>query len=195
MRDWVGWHEAYDDPSSPLAARLIQVRGHLSQAIDRARAGPVRLISLCAGQGRDVIGVLPGHPRRSDVHALLVELDQDNAALARDHAAAAGLSQVQVRQADASLAGSFADALPADILLLCGIFGNVSSADIKRTAEAAPGPVRAGRHRDLDPAPPAAGSDPEDPRLVRGQRLRRGRVRRARHRQPHRGRGLQAQPG
>jgi len=138
VRDWVGWHEAYDDPSSPLAARLIQVRGHLSQAIDRARAGPVRLISLCAGQGRDVIGVLPGHPRRSDVHALLVELDQDNAALARDHAAAAGLSQVQVRQADASLAGSFADALPADILLLCGIFGNVSSADIKRTAEAAP---------------------------------------------------------
>lgn len=31
-----------------------------------------------------------------------------------------------------------ADALPADVLLLCGIFGNVSDADIERTAQAAP---------------------------------------------------------
>jgi hypothetical protein len=138
VRDWIEWHAAYDDPSSPLAARLNQVRAHLSEAIDRAPAGPVRLISLCAGQGRDVIGVLPGHQRRPDVHALLVEFDQDNVALALGRAAAAGLSQVEVRRADASLTASFADALPADILLLCGIFGNVSSADIRRTAEAAP---------------------------------------------------------
>jgi hypothetical protein len=31
---------------------------------------------------------------------------------------------------------SFADALPADVLLLCGIFGNLSDEDIKRTIEA-----------------------------------------------------------
>ena len=33
---------------------------------------------------------------------------------------------------------NYADALPADVLLLCGIFGNVSDADIERTATAAP---------------------------------------------------------
>lgn len=33
----------------------------------------------------------------------------------------AGLSQVEVREADASLVAGFADALPADVLLLCGI--------------------------------------------------------------------------
>jgi hypothetical protein len=33
---------------------------------------------------------------------------------------------------------NYADALPADVLLLCGIFGNVSDADIQRTAQAAP---------------------------------------------------------
>jgi hypothetical protein len=33
---------------------------------------------------------------------------------------------------------SFADALPAAVLLLCGIFGNVSDRDIQRTVEAAP---------------------------------------------------------
>jgi hypothetical protein len=43
-----------------------------------------------------------------------------------------------VRQADASQAASFADALPADVLMLCGIFGNVSDQDIERTIAVAP---------------------------------------------------------
>ena len=146
MRDWVAWHEAYDDPSSSLSARLRRVRWHLSRALDQAPDGPVRLVSLCAGQGHDVLGVLPGHPRREDVRALLVESDARNAGLARRRAAAAGLPRVEVRQADASRVGSFADALPADVLLLCGIFGNVSDQDIRRTIEAAPARV--------PPAPP-----------------------------------------
>jgi hypothetical protein len=33
------------------------------------------VISLCAGQGRDLLGVLADHPRREDVRARLVELD------------------------------------------------------------------------------------------------------------------------
>lgn len=138
MRDWVAWHEAYDDPSSPLSARLRRVRWHLSRALDQAPLGPVRLVSLCAGQGHDVLGVLPAHPRREDVRAVLVESDARNAGLARQRAADAGLPGVEVRQADASRVASFADALPADVLLLCGIFGNVSEPDIRRTAEAAP---------------------------------------------------------
>ncbi len=160
MKDWVDWHAAYDDPSSSLSARLRQVRLRLSEAIDRVPAGPVRLVSLCAGQGRDVIGVLPGHPRRDDVHAVLIEADPRNAGLARRAAAQAGLPQVEVREADAAAVGSFADALPADVLLLCGIFGNISDEDIKCTVEAASAMCRSGatviwtRHRrppDLTP--------------------------------------------
>ena len=73
MKDWVAWHAAYDDLSSPLSFRLRCVQSHLSDAIDRAPAGRVQLVSLCAGQGRDVIGVLAHHHRRGDVHAVLVE--------------------------------------------------------------------------------------------------------------------------
>jgi hypothetical protein len=133
----VAWHEAYDDPSSALSARLQLVQAHLAGAIDRAPAGPVRLVSLCAGQGHDVIGVLRDHRRREDVSAVLVEADRDNADVAREHAAGAGLAQVDVRHADASRVPSFADALPADVLMLCGIFGNVSEPDIERTIAAA----------------------------------------------------------
>ena len=160
MRDWAAWHEAYDDPSSFLNVRLRMVRQRLSEAIGAAPEGPVRLVSLCAGQGRDVIGVLPGHPRRDDVHAVLVESDPRNAEAARRAAAQAGLRQVEVREADAAAVASFADALPADVLLLCGIFGNVSDEDIKFTVEAASAMCRPGgtviwtRHRrapDLTP--------------------------------------------
>jgi hypothetical protein len=114
------------------------VRWHLSRAIDQAPARPLRLVSLCAGQGRDVLGVLPGHPRRDDVSAVLVEFDAHNAGVARHRAAEAGLHQVEVRQADASRVEAFADALPADVLLLCGIFGNISDSDVNRTIKAAP---------------------------------------------------------
>jgi hypothetical protein len=160
MRDWADWHAAYDDPASFLSLRLRQVQQRLSEAIGQAPAGRVRLVSLCAGQGRDVIGVLPGHPRGDDVHAVLVENDPRNAEVARRDAAQAGLRQVEVREADAAAVTSFADALPADVLLLCGIFGNVSDEDIKFTVEAAPAMCRPGgtviwtRHRrspDLTP--------------------------------------------
>jgi len=138
VRDWVEWHQAYADPASGLSARLRSVQRHLSLAIGQTLRRPVRLVSLCAGQGHDVIGVLPGHPLRHHVTAVLVEADARNAALARCRAAAAGLDQVRVREADASRPDAFADALPADVLLLCGIFGNVSDTDIERTTAAAP---------------------------------------------------------
>jgi hypothetical protein len=137
VKDWVDWHRQYEDPSSAISMRLECVRQHLSEALEHAPAGPVQLISLCAGQGHDVLGVLPSHPRRDDVRALLVEADSHNAQVASERAAAAGLTQVQVRQGDAGSVASFGDALPADVLLLCGIFGNVSDSDIRRTAEAA----------------------------------------------------------
>jgi hypothetical protein len=120
----------------------------------------VSLVGLCAGQGHDVIGVLPRHPRRDDVRAVLVESDERHAGLARRAAAGQSLAQVEVRRADASLVASFAGVLPADVLLLCGIFGNVSDRDIKRAVQAAPALCRAGatviwtRHRrppDLTP--------------------------------------------
>ncbi len=104
MRDWASWHDAYDDPASALSTRLALVQAHLSHALAMAPAGPIRVVSLCAGQGRDVIGVLPGHPRRDDVSALLVESDPRNAQVASDRAAAAGLANVTVwRQTPGSL--------------------------------------------------------------------------------------------
>jgi hypothetical protein len=133
--DWEAWHSSYEDPDSELGRRLALVRAQLRGALDRARPGPVRLISVCSGQGHDVIGVLAEHPRRADVSARLVELDLQNVLIAQRAAGSVGLDAVEVLAADASLTDSYEGAAPADVILVCGVFGNISMADIDNTIE------------------------------------------------------------
>jgi hypothetical protein len=132
-RHWVRWHDAYEAADSPLSRRLRVVQGCLKKALDQAADGPIRLISMCAGQGRDVIGVLVDHPRRPDVEALLVEVDPDLVAAARATAESAVLSQVHVTQGDASITSAYNAFMPADIVMICGVFGNISEDDIHAT--------------------------------------------------------------
>ncbi len=132
-RDWRAWHDAYDDPGSSLARRLVVVRARIADTLDAAPPGPLRAVSMCAGQGRDLIPVLANHPRGPDVTALLVELDPALAATARRSAADAGLPGVEVVTGDASLTDAYAGRVPADLVLACGVFGNISESDIRRT--------------------------------------------------------------
>src|SRR5438552_6274520 len=123
-RDWAGWHRGYDDPESRLSRRLRVVQEHLREAID-ARTGPMQIISMCAGEGRDVVPVLADHPRRREIATRLVELDLRNAAIARTAIDAAKLECVEIVVGDAGLTDSYAGAVPADIVLACGVFGNI----------------------------------------------------------------------
>src|SRR6266516_7744856 len=132
-RDWRAWHDAYDDPGSSLAQRLAVVRARIAGALDAAPPGPLRAVSMCAGQGRDLIPVLASHPRGRDVTARLVELDPGLAATARRASGDAGLPGVEVVTGDASLTDAYAGLVPADLVLDCGVFGNITAGDIRRT--------------------------------------------------------------
>jgi hypothetical protein len=129
-KNWVDWHSDYDVPGSSLWRRLGLVQGRIRDALDAQPAGPIRVLSMCAGQGRDLLGVLPDHPRRADVTATLVELDPHNVTVARE--AAAGLD-VTVIEGDAGVSTPYRDVVPVDIALVCGVFGNVADGDIRRT--------------------------------------------------------------
>jgi hypothetical protein len=122
------------------------VRARIAAALDAAPPGPLRVISMCAGDARDLLPVLAAHARRADVAARIVELDPGNAARAGAAAAAAGLDAVEVVVADAALTDRYAGAAPADLVLACGIFGNVVDADIRRTVGAFPSLCRPGGH-------------------------------------------------
>ena len=135
---WTSWHDDYDDPASALAQRLVVVVARIRDALDALPPGPVHLLSVCAGQGRDVVAALRDHPRAGDVVGLLVEADPHNVEVARSSLAGAGLGRIEVRCADASATDAYAGLEPADLLLLCGIFGNVPDDDVHRTVQHAP---------------------------------------------------------
>ena len=126
-RDWVDWHRAYDEPGSRLSQRLAAVQGFVREALD---GGAHRVVSLCAGEARDLLGVVGDRP----VTGRLVELEPVLAARAR----AAAPPGIEVVEADAGDTSSLAGAVPADLVLLCGIFGNVRDADVERTCRLAP---------------------------------------------------------
>lgn len=135
--DWVDWHRKYDDPTSSLRGRLEVVRGYLDDWLGQAPR-PARVLSLCAGDGRDLIEVL-ARGDADQVSAVTVELDPRLTTRATAAASAAGLGEViDVRGGDASDPAVWADAVPADLVLLAGIFGNVSDGDIRRTVGALP---------------------------------------------------------
>ena len=124
-RSWSGWptaayaHARYQN-------RLQAVQEHLCGSLNEAPAGPLRLLSLCAGDGRDVIGILRTHERRLDVSAWLIELDRQSVTSGAREASVAGLGHtVHFRQADATDYATYLDVAPADIVLVCGVWGHV----------------------------------------------------------------------
>ncbi|MFN2537705.1 MAG: SAM-dependent methyltransferase [Mycobacteriales bacterium] len=147
--DWRAWHLKYGDPAWPLSRRLAIVQALLRDTLLSRPPGPIALTSACAGDGRDVRGVLAQHPRAADVTAVLVEKDPELAATAG------------ARVGDAGELSTYREVPRADVLLLCGVFGNVSDEDVQNTVDNASRLCAAGatviwtRHRrepDLTPA-------------------------------------------
>jgi len=141
-RDWHEWYRMYDDPNSVTSRRLAVVVDRIRLAVEATPPGPVRIVSMCAGDGRDLVGALADHPRRDDVRGLLVELDPVLADRGRS-GLWPGLDYVV---GDAAQTDNYLDAVPADLVLACGIFGNVGDDDIAATIRALPGFLAPGGH-------------------------------------------------
>lgn len=140
--DWQQWHEHYDDPVSSLARRLATVRNEVRDLLIRRQGAPTRVTSICAGDGRDLLPILASTD--GDVDAVLVEIDTDLADRARVTAEASGLSRVRVHIGDAGLSSTLSGLPPADVFLACGVFGNITDADLETTIGALPAFVAPG---------------------------------------------------
>jgi hypothetical protein len=133
-KDWLAWHGLYDKPESNHGKRLEVVRAYIGEALSACEPGPIRVISMCAGDGRDILGVLETHPRASDVSGRLVELHPELVERAR----ATAPTGIDVVCADAGDASSYVGAAPADLVVSSGIFGNISDEDVRATIDAWP---------------------------------------------------------
>lgn len=138
MRDYLSWHDAYDRPGSPLHLRLLVVQDLIAAVFDQTPPGPIRVISMCAGQGRDLLTVARRHRRGLDVVGRLVELDDRNVETAHAAIEDAGMSGLEVVEADAGTTDAYIGAIPADLVLACGIFGNITDSDVQTTVEFIP---------------------------------------------------------
>lgn len=142
-RNYEDWHRRYDEPGSGLSWRLERVRHHLAAALDRC-AGEARVLNVCAGDGRDLFGVLAGRADADRVSAVLLELHPELAQRARELGAGVGAARVEVRTVDAGLSDSYLGAAPADVVVMVGIFGNVTDHDLWRLVAFAPQLCRPG---------------------------------------------------
>lgn len=130
-KDWVAWHRQYDtDPGR--ARRLREVQRLLTVALERSPTGPIRVVAACAGSGRDVLGALATHPRAKDVQARLIEIDPRLLAEGRAEAERLGLRQVRFWEGDAAEATSYEGFVPAEVVMFCGVFGNLTDEDVRR---------------------------------------------------------------
>lgn len=135
MTDWQTWHLQYEDGSSSLSRRLGVVQHRLGDLLS-GRAPVGKVLSLCAGDGRDILPVVACLPNVQRPEIVLVELDPDLASAAEQRATQLGVSATVVR-GDAGSAANWQDFVPVDVLLLCGVFGNIWPEDIRVTIEAA----------------------------------------------------------
>ncbi|HLB45087.1 MAG TPA: class I SAM-dependent methyltransferase family protein [Candidatus Limnocylindrales bacterium] len=134
--DWHDWHADYDT-DTPLRRRLEIVQRRIVAMLERSERSPLRVISMCAGEGRDLLGALSRIERR-DVRGRLVELDPQLAAIARARARELGLAELEVVVGDAGRTAAYRGAVPADLVLVCGVFGNISDDDVQTTVSVLP---------------------------------------------------------
>lgn len=125
-KNWFEWHNLYQTETR-LQQRLQIVQSYIATALDAQPAGTIQVVSACAGDGRDLLGTLATHPRRADVRARLVELNPHLVEQGQASLAEAGLAeQIEFVQGDATLSDNYAGAVPADLVIVCGIFGNLA---------------------------------------------------------------------
>jgi hypothetical protein len=125
-KDWFEWHDLYNTDAK-LQQRLEIVRKYIAYSLDASPAGAIRVVSVCAGDGRDLLGALANHPRTQDVYARLVELNPQLVERGRATIESLGLSkQIEFINGDATSAANYIGAVPADIVIVCGVLGNLA---------------------------------------------------------------------
>jgi hypothetical protein len=140
-KDWREWHQHYDNPNSSIALRLEIVQRDLRRALAEAPTdenGIIHLITMCAGEGRDVLPVLAEQNDGRRVEAILLEFDETLSQRARTAVSNLGLSGVEVKTGDAGTTDTYRDFPLAQILLACSVFGNIPEADVRRTIATLP---------------------------------------------------------
>ena len=151
--DWQEWHDPYEHAGSALAQRLAVIQGFIASWLDETAPSPRVVLSICAGDGRDLLAVLAKRHDRDRIGGVLIELDRELTGRIEEQITKIGLVRLHGRNVDAGLATSYEGAVPADLVILAGVFGNISDRDVHGLIDQLPAMCRPGarviwtRHR------------------------------------------------
>jgi putative methyltransferase len=144
--DWVAWHERYNT-NRGLKARLRAVCGQIENCLSACPAGQIRVVSVCSGDGRDLLTALINHPREKDVVAYLIDQERALIEAGQDSANLSGIGdQLHFIVGDATLASSYRGMVPADLVLVCGVFGHVLKEDLQKLVRSLGSMCKTGGH-------------------------------------------------
>lgn len=130
--DWNQWLDRYET-NQPLRERLTFVVSHIAKAILDCHEDPVPVLSVCAGDGRDLVVALSSMESKRMVRADLIESNPDVVSKGRNLVAEHGLSQsVKFRCADATKRRTYQYLTPAKVVIVSGVFGNLRDIDAAR---------------------------------------------------------------
>lgn len=138
MKDWVKWHKHYDTDDSPLNQRLVLVQDAIRQCLPK-NPRIYTIIDICAGDGRDLMEVLDTYKYKDSIQGCLIELDPRLASEAYERTQTTKMpNNLKVIRGDASQTYAYKDTLPADLILVCGVFGNINDNDVVKTIQNLP---------------------------------------------------------
>jgi hypothetical protein len=137
---WRVRRRGHGESGPPLPLHTEIVHRHIRAFLDEAAPGErVRILSPYAGEGRDILPVVAAHPHRSNVRARLVEPDPRNVAAACDAVSELRLDwNVDIVCGDASVTDVWVGAVPADLLVLCGVLDRIDDGGARNTIGALP---------------------------------------------------------
>ncbi len=128
--DWAEWHKRYESVPS-LQERLAVVCEEISLAISATRTKPVRILSICSGDGRDVILSTAASKLRKSISGVLIELNPDLVARGRSTIKEFSLQEeISFQCSDATKSETYRSIAPAHIVVLSGVFGNLKYEDV-----------------------------------------------------------------
>jgi SAM-dependent methyltransferase len=113
----------YTDQHPGFVARLKVTTRMIAESLAAAPEGEIRVLSLCCGDGRDLLGALQDHPRKRDVRALLVDRDASSVQRGQQWAREQGFDgQIEFVHGDAADWTALGAWVPFDVVIISGVF-------------------------------------------------------------------------
>lgn len=131
---WTEWHEnAYNNTNSLAYQRTEIVKNLINKYLYEINKNVV-IVSIGAGQGRDILSVLKERKDNNRIFTYLIDTDMECLDYAKNYAEKNNIINVNVVNIDGSLTENYKDIPKADLIIFCGMMNQKNTEEVKSLA-------------------------------------------------------------